>query len=358
MVYNNQLSMRKVIFTSFLLLFSFFISAQEVNDKISLQLSDATLKSAIETLESKSSFKFYFDSKWMTSDDLKITKNYQDKTIDEILTDLLDATDLNYFIDNGRVILTKNTSIITDLDKNLIDVPSDKIEKKDIVDFTREPVFLKQYDSIKNTPISKRIEQVTIGKESKSNSKKLYTLSGYVKNTKTGEGISNLFIRVKNSKRNTVTDNSGFYTIDLEPGISILEFESVIFTKSIKKVVLYNDGKLNVRLAENINQLDEVVINSKASEKLKSSVTGVTVIEIEKIKTIPLILGERDIFRVAAALPGIKNVGEGASGYSVRGGKEDQNLILLDNGLIYNPSHFFRIIFCGKSVYNKTSIGL
>lgn len=341
MAYNNQLSMRKIICTSFLLLFSLFISAQEGNDKISLQITDASLQTAIESLESKTNFRFYFDSKWIASDTIKITKNYQEKTIDEILTDLLDATDLNYFIDNNRIILTKNTSIITDLDKNLIDVPGEKSEKKEAVDFTREPVFLKQYDSIKNTPNSKRIEQVTIGKESKSNSKKLYTLSGFVKNTKTGEGISNLYIKVKNSKRSTETDDSGFYTIDLEPGISILEFESVIFKKSTKKVVLYNDGKLNVSLTENINELDEVVINSKASEKLKSSVTGVTVIEIEKIKTIPLILGERDIFRVAAALPGIKNVGEGASGYSVRGGKEDQNLILLDNGLIYNPSHFF-----------------
>ena len=130
MAYNNQLSMRKVIFTSFLLLFSFFISAQETTDKISLQLSDATLKSAIETLESKTNFKFYFDSKWIASDNLKITKNYQEKSIDEILTDLLDATDLNYFVDNNSIILTKNTSIITDLEKNLIETPTEKSEKK------------------------------------------------------------------------------------------------------------------------------------------------------------------------------------------------------------------------------------
>ena len=129
MVYNNLSSMRKVIFTSFLLLFSFLISAQEVNDKISLQITDASLQTAIESLESKTNFRFYFDSKWIASDTVKITKNYQDKTIDEILTDLLDATDLNYFIDNNRVILTKNTSIITDLDKNLINIPSEKTEK-------------------------------------------------------------------------------------------------------------------------------------------------------------------------------------------------------------------------------------
>ncbi|GEC77648.1 TonB-dependent receptor [Flavobacterium aquatile] len=332
--------MRKIIFTLLLFLFNISIFAQQAKEKTSLQLNNATLKNSIETLETESGYKFYFDEKWLINDTLKITKNYQEKSIDAILTDLLDETDLNYFIYDEKVILTKNTSIISDLEKNLIDLPSETNVKKEEI-FTRKPIYLKQYDSIKPTSSERKIDQFSIGKESKSNSKKLYTLSGFVKNLKTGEGISNLFIKVKNSKRNTVTDNSGFYTIDLEPGISVLEFESVIFTKSTKKIVLYNDGKLNVNLKENINELDEVIINSKASEKIKSTVTGVTVIEIEKIKTIPLILGERDIFRVAAALPGIKNVGEGASGYSVRGGKEDQNLVLLDNGLIYNPSHFF-----------------
>ena len=77
MAYNNQLSMRKIICTSFLLLFSLFISAQEGNDKISLQITDASLQTAIESLESKTNFRFYFDSKWIASDTIKITKNYQ-----------------------------------------------------------------------------------------------------------------------------------------------------------------------------------------------------------------------------------------------------------------------------------------
>jgi TonB dependent receptor/CarboxypepD_reg-like domain/TonB-dependent Receptor Plug Domain len=341
MDYNKKAAMKKILLTLFLLFFSFFIFAQDVKSKVSIQINNESLKDALENVELKSGFQFYFNPQWLANDGIRITKTFENKTIDEILADLLDATDLNYFIDNNKIILTKNTSIITDLDQNLFDLPVQNSDQNQQEDFTKKPIFLKQFDSIKKNSNEKRIEQYTIGKESKTNTKKLYTLSGYVKNSKTGEGVANLFIKVKNSKRNTSTDNSGFYTIDLEPGISILEFESIIYTKTTKKVVLYNDGKLNVSLAENINQLDEVVINSKAREKLKSSVTGVTVIEIEKIKTIPLILGERDIFRVAAALPGIKNVGEGASGYSVRGGKEDQNLILLDNGLIYNPSHFF-----------------
>ncbi|WP_395044168.1 TonB-dependent receptor domain-containing protein [Flavobacterium sp.] len=330
--------MQKNIFAMLLLFLSFFISAQEVKDKFSLELNNASLKTALQTIETTTKYKFYFDQKWIDKDSTIISKTFIDKSIDEILEDVLAKTELNYFIDNNKIIITKNINIVSDFD--LQNTTTNSTLKKEDDVLNKKPVFLKQYDTIKSAK-QDIVEQVTIGKEAKNTTKKYFTLSGVVKNSKTGEGISNLYIKVRNTKKSTVTDNSGFYTIELESGVSTLEFESVIYKKSAKKIVLYNDGKLNVNLIENINLLDEVTIDAKKNEKIKSTVTGVTVIDVEKIKNIPLILGERDIFRVAAALPGIKNVGEGASGYSVRGGKEDQNLILLDNGLIYNPSHFF-----------------
>src|SRR5690606_7176964 len=76
------------------------------------------------------------------------------------------------------------------------------------------------------------------------------------------------------------------------------------------------------------------------NQKVRTATSGVTTIDVEAIKNIPLVLGERDIMKVATTLPGVKVTGEGSAGYSVRGGKEDQNLILLDNAVLYNPSHF------------------
>src|SRR5690606_35704832 len=86
--------------------------------------------------------------------------------------------------------------------------------------------------------------------------------------------------------------------------------------------------------------LEEVVIASKKDANVRDAVVGVTNIDIQAIKTIPLVLGERDILKVATTLPGITTAGEGASGFNVRGGRSDQNLILLDEAVLYNPSHF------------------
>lgn len=104
---------------------------------------------------------------------------------------------------------------------------------------------------------------------------------------------------------------------------------------------MYNDGKLNFFLSENINQLEEVTIKSKKNQNVRNVIAGITTIESEGIKNVPMVLGERDLLKIALTLPGIKTAGEGSSGFNVRGGKEDQNLILLDNAVIYNPAHFF-----------------
>jgi len=109
----------------------------------------------------------------------------------------------------------------------------------------------------------------------------------------------------------------------------------------------------NFQLNEGIEELDEVVVQGNRDRNVEEALTGVTLIDVEKIKNIPLVLGEQDILKVAIALPGISTAGEGASGYNVRGGRTDQNLILLDNGVIYNPTHFFGIF----SALNPFSTG-
>ncbi len=102
-------------------------------------------------------------------------------------------------------------------------------------------------------------------------------------------------------------------------------------------------GSPSGRIEDSFELLDELIIQADRDRNIKEAITGVTQIQVQEIKNIPLVLGERDILKVATSLPGITKAGEGSAGYNVRGGKEDQNLILLDNGVLYNPSHFFGI---------------
>lgn len=330
--------MKKIVY-ALLLTVNLLTFAQESKDKFSFEFTNTNIKSVIETIEKSSNYKFFFEQEWIDSNKTLLTVSFKDATIDAVLVQILNQTDFNYFIDKNRIILSKNNVIRDKLADNYFEKSTD--ETKEIGQkISEKPIFYKENDS---TSISvKKIEKIiVIGKESKKTDKKTCLISGYLKDSKTGLPLTDINLKVQNSKINTVTDKDGFYKMSIPIGVNYIEIESLNHNKVIKKVILYNDGTLNVKLDEKVNVLDEVVINSKKSENVKSAVTGVTTIDIEGIKNIPLVLGERDIFKVATILPGVKQTGEGSAGFNVRGGKEDQNLILLDNGLIYNPSHFF-----------------
>jgi hypothetical protein len=108
-----------------------------------------------------------------------------------------------------------------------------------------------------------------------------------------------------------------------------------------RNVIIYDDGQLDFNLNENLEELDEVIVQADAIRNVEDASTGSTRIGSETSKHVPLVLGERDVLKIATTLPGITTAGEGSGGFNVRGGKTDQNLILLDNAVLYNPSHFF-----------------
>jgi len=166
-------------------------------------------------------------------------------------------------------------------------------------------------------------------------------LSGYVKNLKNREPISDVTIKVKNSTITTTTNNEGFFNLKVPYGENIIEAQALNFQKTTRKIVVYSNGNLDIDLHEKINILNEIVVRGKRKQSARTAITGVTTIEAEGVKNVPLVLGERDVLKIALTIPGIKTAGEGSAGFNVRGGKEDQNLILLDNGTIYNPAHFF-----------------
>ncbi|WP_298262625.1 carboxypeptidase-like regulatory domain-containing protein [uncultured Lutibacter sp.] len=311
------------------------INAQNIEElKIDIIFSNKTKLEVIKKLEEQTSYKFFYINDWLDSG--LISGNYKNASLNKILDDIFKETDLNYFISSeNRVILTKNNLIYDHLPNAFYNNKNQKANSpKDI-----EPVF---YDDNIVSKI-KKYETVRIGKETKTYSKKNYTLSGRIINSLTGEPIPNLAIVVLNKNINAVTDINGFYTIRLPSGINYVETKALGIEEANKKIIIYSDGILNFELNESSETLKEVIVEANRDRNIKEVISGVTQIKVQEIKNIPLVLGERDILKVATTLPGIKKAGEGSSGYNVRGGKEDQNLILLDNAVLYNPSHFFGI---------------
>lgn len=332
--------MKKITLLLFLLAFQ-HIYSQIISDKVSVNFKNANLRTVIQNIEQTSYFKFYFDEKWLESDSIAITKQFKEVRIAEVLDEVLQNTSFNFYISENKIILTNNSVIYNQLPDDYFGIPLEKDENG----VTINPIFYQQFDSLKKENTrnpNKNIRNIiSIGKEAKNQKKKTYTLSGYIRGGKNKEVLSNILIKIPNTEFITTTDKNGYYKLQVPPGMSIVETETFSYDKVTKKIMVYNDGTLNFTLTDNINQLDEVLVKTNKNKNAKAAITGVTTIDSEGIKNVPLVLGERDILKVALTLPGIKTAGEGSSGYNVRGGKEDQNLFLLDHAVLYNPSHFF-----------------
>ncbi|WP_281230914.1 TonB-dependent receptor [Flavobacterium gelatinilyticum] len=342
--------MKKIILTLFLSAFFTVSFSQEKSKKISIDFNNTDLKTAIESIEKVSGYKFYFDENWFKKETVLITKTYSNISINEILDSLFEKTALNYFITENKIILTQNSTIHSSLPDDYFGAKNPEPNK-----VTVTPLFHQQYDTVAQKNNAAGI--LYIGKEKKGGELKSYTISGYIKNRKTKNSLSNATIKVRGKNSSTVTNNEGYYKVIVPFGLNYIDVELVNHKKTTETIMVYDDGKLDISLDETFNELDEVVIKKSANKNVKDVIAGVSTIDVEKIKNIPLVLGERDIFRVATTLPGIKTTGEGSAGFNVRGGKDDQNLILLDNAVLYNTSHFLGF-FSAVNPYTTSKVDI
>ncbi|MES2516744.1 MAG: TonB-dependent receptor [Bacteroidota bacterium] len=180
------------------------------------------------------------------------------------------------------------------------------------------------------------------------------TVSGYVKDNKNGEGLIGASVFVKELLTGTTTNTYGFYSLTLPKGNYTLVITSVGYRKAIRDVKLTSENvTLNLEVQEDGQELAEVVVTGKREdENVKAIEMSVNKVEMKTIKKIPALLGEVDLVRAIQLLPGVSTVGEGATGFNVRGGAVDQNLVLLDDAPVYNSSHLFGFF----SIFNPDAV--
>jgi len=168
-----------------------------------------------------------------------------------------------------------------------------------------------------------------------------YTISGYITDKKTGETLIGAAACLKiNSKICCSSNDYGFYSLSLPKGNYEIVFSYMGLQKQVVNVNLTKNETLNIKLEEsNINLQEIVIIENKENENVKQSQMGMGKVSINTAKKLPVLFGEMDILKVIQQIPGVKSAGDGQSGFTVRGGNFDQNLILLDDAPVYNTSH-------------------
>ena len=180
------------------------------------------------------------------------------------------------------------------------------------------------------------------------------TLFGHVEDSATGEKLPGASIMIVDRRTGTATNNYGFYTITVPAGRVRVVVSNIGYKPVEKEMSLTGDLQMNVQLVSNVN-LDEVVVTAQRSPAIQTQTQMSRVsVPVEMIKSMPRFLGETDVLKTLQLLPGVSQGSEGTSGILVRGGGPEQNLILLDGTLIYNPSHFLGIFstFNGDAIKN------
>ncbi|WP_375581138.1 TonB-dependent receptor [Marivirga tractuosa] len=319
--------MKKITIHLFLFAFLFCafnqLNAQKLNEvKISITKDKVPAIDLLNELEKQHGIEFRYKYDWLK--DINLTVDTNQMPIREFFK--------NYFSEIGISIMFREPNYF---------------------------IFLK--DSPKKIEVdsessSEKLEVITLGNiEAETTEATLY---GTVKSAESGESLPGITIFSVEENKGTVSSSNGKYNLKLPVGFHTLKFQSLETGTFEISLILNSSSSLDVKLYKDFVQLNEVVVTAKAmDENISQTVTGVERMTLEEIERMPAFLGESDVIKSITSLPGVSLTGEASAGFNVRGSGVGENLVLLDNGTLYNSSHLFGV-FSAFSADNLGSIEL
>jgi hypothetical protein len=312
----------------------FVINLQAQDNKISLSFEKILFSKLADTIEKTVPVKIYYTNKWI--DSLSLNVNSQNESLTSLLNKSITKNGLSFIItDDNKIILSKGYTIKTNFRKEYLEYLRENMAKADTVKYVATPP--KAEDDL----VSDEYKVFKIGNPSSQSTDGKAILSGTVTHPQTGEAIPGVVVYVGKLKIGALTNSVGYYSIELPQGQYQVEFRMVGMRSTTRNIIVYSNGPLNVKMAENTNQLNEVVVSANRENIVRNVRMGIERINVKMLKQIPMGMGEVDLFKSSLLLPGVQSVGEASNGYNIRGGSADQNLILLNGAPIINPSHFF-----------------
>jgi len=322
----GKMKYKKILFIGLIfgLTFSKSFSQTAGTTRVYGNFSGYTFEQFAKEIESKTDYHFYYRPSDV--DSLEINLGIKNETVPDLLKEIFTGGDLHVAIDPEKnVFVTKAKEIFTEL---LYDPSSG--------DYAGARNVIAQLEEVEKTGTEDKLNQIGIRTSMTGNA----TLSGYVHDAASGEAVIGASVYFE-KQSGVMTDQFGYYTITLPKGKYEMTIKSVGMKTTKRQIMLNATGKFDIDLHEEITALKEVVISSERDQNIRGMQMGLEKFDIKTIRQVPVVLGEYDVVKVLLTLPGVQTVGEGASGFNVRGGATNQNLVLLNDAVIYNPSHLF-----------------
>jgi outer membrane receptor for ferrienterochelin and colicin len=192
----------------------------------------------------------------------------------------------------------------------------------------------------------------TLGNPELSGTEGIVRITGYIRDHVNGEPVSGMTVMTEDKKHYTMSDTYGFYSLTLPRGYNTLHIRGFGYKDSHRYVRVFSEGSLDLNIEEEVFSLQGIVISAEKMENVRNVRLGLERVRADRIRHIPMAFGEADVIKAVLTLPGVKSVGEASGGFNVRGGATDQNLVLYNQGTIYNSSHLFGLF----SLFNNDVI--
>jgi hypothetical protein len=314
----------KIIILVLLFFLALNIEAQE-KYPISGSFKGLSFQEFVARVESQLHVKFFYKDEWVK--DL-VLSNYPDcSSLRCVLDNLFIGTPLYYYIDrSGNVVITQTYAV------KISNTPLENENKY---------MAPTEYGEAGESQLISGNSFVEIGNPAEKNLPGNVTLSGYIMNKDTKDPVAGVTVFVQKLSSGAISNEYGYYSLSLPRGIHQVQFSFIGMKNKVVNLNLYGSGEMNVEMNSVLIPLKETVISAQKSMTLQRFEVGAEKINITSFKLLPTSMGESDIIKNILLIPGVQSVGEGSTGFNVRGGSADQNLILLYGAPVYNSSHFF-----------------